>query len=410
MFRASSGRYRLTPNGEFYLIGYGPRYESRRKPAQGVHDDIFARAVLLEVDGTEIYIFNADYLEFEEWSCDEIKGMMAREYGLNENCIFFSATHDHHSVMDYHKHWNTGVFSQEYYDFYVDTVKRAYEECHASLEECRMYFGRGMVEGYYGSRIFYGENADNEVILAECRNADGTVVAALCNWATHSTVLDPENTLLTADYAGAVCNELYRLRGYYPAMIVGAAGDCSNRAWRQGTDYGELERLASGVAKKIHEISCDTPLDLRFEGERLVKYRVNYIPEDHTGEILAEIAGLQEKMERAEGAQEKKLLYDEANSLKRKLDLDEVDIGLYSSIIRLGDLELVSSPGELGSALGIELKQHSKARCCIICGYTNGYKSYILQPELMEHSARCRASKYRPCDVRGYIDAIKDGM
>lgn len=33
MFRASSGRYRLTPNGEFYLIGYGPRYESRRKPA-----------------------------------------------------------------------------------------------------------------------------------------------------------------------------------------------------------------------------------------------------------------------------------------------------------------------------------------------------------------------------------------
>ena len=60
--------------------------------------------------------------------------------------------------------------------------------------------------------------------------------AALCNWATHSTVLDPENTLLTADYAGAVCNELYRLRGYYPAMIVGAAGDCSNRAWRQGTD------------------------------------------------------------------------------------------------------------------------------------------------------------------------------
>ena len=46
----------------------------------------------------------------------------------------------------------------------------------------------------------------------------------------------------------------------------------------------------------------------------------------------------------------------------------------------------------------------------MICGYTNGYKSYILQPELMEHSARCMASKYRPCDVRGYIDAIKAGM
>ena len=101
MLRASSGRYCLTPKGEFYLIGYGSRYESRRKPAQGVHDDIFARVVLLEVDGTEIYMFNADYLEFEEWSCDEIKGMMAREYGLNENCILFSATHDHHSCLLY---------------------------------------------------------------------------------------------------------------------------------------------------------------------------------------------------------------------------------------------------------------------------------------------------------------------
>ncbi len=410
MLRASSGRYCLTPKGEFYLIGYGDRYASRRKPAEGVHDDIFARAVLLEVDGVEIFIFNADFLEFEEWSCDKIKHMMAEAYGLNENCIFFCATHNHHSVMDYHKHWNTGVFSQEYYDFYVDTVKRSYEECHASLEECDMFFGSGMVEGYYGSRIFYGENADNEVILAECRNREGDVVAALCNWATHSTVLDPENTLLTADYAGAVCSELYRLRGYYPAMIVGAAGDCSNRAWRQGTDYAELERLSTGVAAKINEISCDTLLELHFDGERCVNYRVNYIPEDHTEEIQKRIGELQQEMDAAKGAQEKKLLYDSMNSLKRGLDLSEVDIRLYSSIIRLGDLEMVSSPGELGSKLGIELKEHSAAKCCMIFGYSNGYKSYILQPELLEHSSRCRASKYRPCDVRGYIDAIKAEM
>lgn len=56
----------------------------------------------------------------------------------------------------------------------------------------------------------------------------------------------------------------------------------------------------------------------------------------------------------------------------------------------------------------IELKTHSQAKCCIICGYTNGYKSYILQPELYEDSARCRASKYRACDVRGYIDSVKE--
>lgn len=410
MLRASSGRYCLTPKGEFYLIGYGSRYQSRQRPAAGVHDDIYGRAVLLEVDGMEIFIFNADFIEFEEWSCNEICRTMAEEYGIKENCILLSATHDHHSVMSYHKHWNTGKFSQEYYDFYVETVKQAYEDCHARLEACRMFFGKGIVKGCYGSRIFFGENADNEVILVECHNQRGAVIASLCNWATHSTVLDPENTLLTADYAGAVCEELHRLRGYYPAMIVGAAGDCSNRAFRMGTDFSELARLSGETAAQINQICCDNELQLIYEDDCRVDYRVHYTPEDHTDEVLPEIEGLLEKAKAAPDFQEEKLLYDAANNLKKLLDLSEVDITLYSSIIRLGDLEIVSSPGELGSSLGIELKKHSRAKCCIICGYTNGYKSYILQPELYEDSARCRASKYRACDVRGYIDSVKEQM
>jgi hypothetical protein len=408
--RASSKRYCLTPKGEFYLIGYGNRYKSRQKPAEGVHDDIYARPVLLEVDGKEIFIFNADYIEFEEWSCNEIRQMMAKEYGLDVNCVLLSATHDHHSVMSYHKNWKSGEFSQEYYDFFVNTVKLAYEECHASLEECEMYYGKGMVEGYYGSRIYYGENADNEVILLECRNKKGEVIAAICNWATHSTVLDPENTLLTADFAGAVCNELHRLRGYYPAMVVGAAGDCSNRAQRQGTDYAELERVSKGAAAEINKISCDKKLELHYEKACQVVYRVNYLPDDERPAIQAKIDELQKRLDVAEDFQSRKLLGDAIGSLSRKLDLGEVDITLFSSILQLGDLEIVSSPAELGSKLGIELKAYSHAKCCIICGYTNGYKSYVLQPELYEDSARCMGSKYRPCDVRGYIDAIKAEM
>ena len=408
--RASSKRYCLTPKGEFYLIGYGPRYQSRLKPAEGVHDDIYARCVLLEVDGKEVFVFNADYIEYEEWSCNEIKKMMADIYGLDENLIFLSATHNHHSVMSYHKHWNTGKFDQEYYDFFVETVKKSYEECHASLEECEVYYGKREVLGYYGSRIYYGEKADNEVILVECRNDKDEVVAAICNWATHSTVLDPENCLLTADYAGAVCNELYKLRGYYPAMVVGAAGDCSNRAQRQGTDYAELDRLATGVASEINKIACDTKLELSYQGDDYVTYRVNYQPEDCSAELLPQIEKMQKEMDAENDPQAKKLIFDAMGQLKRRLDTTEVDITLFSSIIHLGDLQIVSSPGEVGSSLGIEIKNYSKAKCCLFFGYCNGYKSYILQPELYEDSARCRNSKYRTTDVRAYIDAIKAKM
>ena len=160
----------------------------------------------------------------------------------------------------------------------------------------------------------------------------------------------------------------------------------------------------------IDAIQCDTRLKLRFDCDRYVTYRVHYQPEDRREELQAEIDELEKKMAAEEDPQAKKLLYDSANSLRRNLDISEVDILLYSTVLRLGDLEIVTSPGELGSALGIELKNYSKAKCCVICGYTNGYKSYILQPELYEDSARSRGSKYRPCDVRGYMDAIEAQM
>lgn len=407
--RVGSSRFCLTPKGEFYLIGYGPRYQSRLKPAEGVHDDIYARSILIEVDGKEIFVFNADYIEYEEWSCKEIKAMLAKEYGIEENLIFLSATHNHHSVMSYHKHWDTGKFNQEYYDFFVETVKKSYEECHKRLEECEAFFGKREVLGYYGSRIYYGKPADNEVILVEFRNDKG-IVAALCNWSTHSTVLDPENCYLTADYAGAVCNEIYKLRGYYPAMIVGAAGDCSNRAQRQGTDFNELDRLAKGVANEINKIECNEKLNLQYHGNDYVTYRVNYTPEDCSLELLPKIEKMQKEMDAETDLQAKKLIYDSMNQMKRKLNVKEVDITLYSSIVHLGDLQIVSSPGEVGSSLGIEIKEHSSSKCCLFFGYTNGYASYILQPELYEDSARCRNSRYRTMDVRAYIDAIKEKM
>lgn len=133
-----------------------------------------------------------------------------------------------------------------------------------------VYFGRGMVDGYYGSRIYYGQRADNEVLLVECRNAKGQMVAAICNWATHSTVLHPENTLLTGDFAGTVCREIHALRGYYPAMVVGAAGDCSNRAQRKGTDFAELERISKGAAAEIDKIVCDRRRNLSYQGISMI--------------------------------------------------------------------------------------------------------------------------------------------
>lgn len=408
--KASSVRLCLTPKKEFYLIGYGNRYESRKHPAKGVHDDIYAICSLIEIDDKQLYVFNADFIEFEETSCNEIKAMMAAKYGLEPDLIFFSATHDHHSVMSYHKHWSTGVFDQEYYEFFVHSVEEGYLQCMNSLQEVEAYYGNGMCLGYYGSRIYYGENADNEVILVEFRNKNQEVMAAWCNWATHSTVLDPENDLLTADFAGAVRNKIAEIKGYYPAMIVGAAGDCSNRAYRQGTDYAELERCAAGCANQILQIEVNKKLNLHFESVKNVTYHVKYSISDESDQLNAYLDQYKKQLEAAENAQQRKLAQDNISQINRKLNMQDVDLTLYSTIVKCTELEIVSSPGELGSELGMDIKKSSSAKCCLVFGYTNGYYSYILQPRLYQDSARAIGSKYRKEDVLGYMNCIKANL
>ena len=216
--------------------------------------------------------------------------------------------------------------------------------------------------------------------------------------------------MLTADLAGAVRNKLAAGIGVYPAMIVGAAGDCSNRAYRQGTDYEELERCAQGCAQQILKIEVNQKLDLHFESCSTVTYHVQYKINDEREYLNAYREKYSLQLAAAQDAQARKLALDNIAQIDRKLKMQDVDLTLYSTIVKCKDLEIVSSPGELGSELGISIKRQSPAKCCLIFGYTNGYYSYILQPRLYQDSARAIGSKYRKEDVLGYMNVIEANL
>ena len=405
--KASMQRIKITPEGQFHLIGYQATYKSRQKPAEGVHDDIYAQPILLETKGKKIFIFQADLIEFEYEFCQEVKAKLNTTYGIDENLVFFSATHNHSAVMDYHKTWSHGVFSQDYYDYLVDVVITSYAQLDKNLVPVHAFYGKTTVEGYYGSRIHLGEKADNDVLLVEFRNQETQeVVAAICNWATHSTVISPENDLLTAEFAGWVGQKIEQYKGYIPAMIVGAAGDSSNRAFRQGVGYEELERISSAVAQAIGEIEVHHSLDVEYEYDHYVEHRVNYVPEVDVEATMEQISEFEAAQDAANTFDEKKVFADRIRALKRRLDLKEVDITLFSSIVKLGDLQWISIPGELGSRYGFDLKKASQAECCLIFGYTNGHFGYLLPEELYGLSFETLGSKYRPQDVDEYVNLI----
>lgn len=162
--KIGSARYCISPSKEeFYLIGF--RSENRYYPAKGIHDDIYCNAMLLEENGEQVFIFSADYLEFEESMAEDTKTMLNDMFGIDRDCVLLCATHNHSSVVSYHKGWYTGKFDPDYYDFLMQVMIDSFKACKDNAVDATARYGRKIITGYYGNRNHPGQLADNEVIV-----------------------------------------------------------------------------------------------------------------------------------------------------------------------------------------------------------------------------------------------------
>lgn len=409
MIRMANMMYDMTPTEPFYLIGYGERFQSRKEPAQGVHDPIYANVLLLEIDKEEIYIFNVDFIELEEEFCNEMREQLAQKYRCKQEHILLSVTHNHQSVRDYHRTWKSGKYNPNYETFLKQTILDGYETCRKKLTEVQIRYGSKIVTGYYGNRNHKGQLADNEVIKVEFVK-DGNVLAGIINWAVHSTVLSPENALLTAEFAGNVRKYYAQKAGYTPLMVVGAAADCSTRLYNQNKNFEELDRVSFGMAEEILKIEADKPIVAKYIGTASASYRIAYDMKTQYDNIRSEL----EKCEIAI-AENKKLEHQISpgfykKCLKEKLEIEQVDITLTSDILKMGDIKIVTIPGELASKFGIEIKKKSDSACTLLFGYTNGFLHYMMPKEEYGNSMETIESLYPAGSIEKYVQMIEERL
>src|SRR5699024_6009075 len=116
---------------------------------------------------------------------------------------------------------------------------------------------------------------------------------------------------------------------------------------------------------------CDKEtLNLTPVQSREVHFEVDY--DNDKEAIAAALAKLQQQLDTVTEFDARKWLLSEISGYQRKLSQDHVHVCLDSTVIRLGDLELVIVPCELASAFGRQIKRSSNARVCLVWGYANG--------------------------------------
>lgn len=372
--KAAACRKEITPAGEFfpcYLMGHAIRTE----PAEGILDPLWTTAVLLEVESIKLLWITVELIGLERGYTERLRETIGKKYAIPKDNINISFIHTH-SAPEYEEHSMLGGHGAVpgYMDFVAEQILGAAEGCFTKkLETVRIFARTVQLEGCYGNRNGKEKPCDKTVTTLAFR-ADGKVIAGAGHFSCHSTVLGPQNRLVSSDLAGYVARALEKEWGVYPVMMIGAAGDMSNRLYRQGNDMAELNRVGEKMMEQVfaapeQELNIHKPVIGTFHFKEIF-YPDKAKKQAQYDEILARIS-------KAESFDEKKVYSSALAMAKSGLACKPFCLDLDCRYINMGDLKLVIIPAELFSRFGIQLKEAMNAVCPICWCYSNYSAGYL---------------------------------
>ncbi|MEK6286774.1 MAG: neutral/alkaline non-lysosomal ceramidase N-terminal domain-containing protein [Acidobacteriota bacterium] len=368
---SSKGKY-----DGIYLAGFG-----NNRPATGKHDDLWARAIVMEYGETKIAIVSIDvigyYSKANFYGVDEIKKLIEPRLGLNE--ILVASTHNH-EAPDTIGAWGPNALSDGKYPKYLRFVDRqiakAINQAGASTVRAVMKLGRtdprnspsiaGMQTRTYGRPPnFFDEELRVMQFFDGSRNRLDRVIATLINWNTHPESMESKNTVITSDFPHAVraaVEKKYGGTAIYISGDLGAVeiiGDSNNkladRARFDGKDYPlkpdskrpeytfeRTEAIGRDVAKAVFEAlergewSSTSGIDLKKATLRA--------PMDNSGYLFLASKGVLDTM-----------------PMPRPGERPELESTVYAIVI--GDAQIVTTPGELFPEVFYGVDKHRRRDC-----------------------------------------------
>ena len=98
----------------------------------------------------------------------------------------------------------------------------------------------------------------------------------------------------------------------------------------------------------------ETPMELKVDAVKTAEYTIH---QTYDLDVMkAQLAEDEKKLSAAVTEDDKKLLWSGVRHMRRKIKAGGIDVTLRSVIFHLGDLEIITIPGELFSTFGIEIK------------------------------------------------------
>jgi len=373
---AGVARVDLTPPKDMPtpLGGYGERMN---RPAEGVHDRIFAKALVVRDGERKFALVTADLLGFSPPVKPALVERLSAD-GWTSGQIMLLASHSHTSIeMNAFNPANTfgvpqiGIHSQRVYELVLERLTQVIQEAEKQTVPVSVGTTCVAIEGWNRNRRG-GAVTDKDLIVTRIDKQDGKPLAVLVGFTAHPTFMSAEDMQFSGDWPGHLQRTLESLigEGVTAMYYNGAEGDQApigrpdageshyERAERYGRDLGV-------VAWRQWEKTAVKP-----ESKFAFHAHTIDLPERTWHPDFAKTGG-------AEYGLSEKLLKE----MLPRMFPEKVD----SISLRLGDLVIVGIAGEMAAVLGqkikVEAAKATGAKCPAIGGLADMWISYMLPKE-----------------------------
>jgi len=380
----------ITPPIGVPMAGYSARMGS----AKGIHDDLYAKAIVFDDEDTKAALVRCDLIGLGRDFVKDTRRLIESETGIDGQNVMITCTHTHSGPI------TDSLFPD------LDTwmkvlsrkIKGAVAAANRNLKEAKIGFNRGSVEGIVINRRKPGGPVDTEVGIVRIDDLLGNPMAVLVNYTCHAVVLGPDNLLISADYPGYVMNFVEKNLSIPALFVNGACGDINpldkltvmrqerkeNIYNRRSGTFEEAKRLGSMIGAEAIKVflGTETESDLELKiANREVKIPLVDLPSiDELKKMLKENEDLFKKLvseKDAAQAYRAAVLIRYAQSIIRYIESGENARPTEIQVFRIGDCGLVALPGEIFVEIGLDIKKKSGLKRTFICELANDAIGYV---------------------------------
>ncbi len=355
---AGFSRAEITPdNLGFPLMGYG----NRKSNATGIHDTLWAKALVMRQGDISWALCNLDMCYVDAETVAKIRQRVSKQTGLKPEAILIATTHTHSGPLA----TEAGNWNRPFVEIVSDALLQAW---HA-LRPARVAQGAGFLMGHSINRRWFDRPVDPAVGVLRVDDAAGQLLGTVVNFACHPVVLGYDNYQFSADYVGYTTQSVESEVGGTCIFVNGGCGDIN--------PYTETVRQQMAARH-----SFTTMARTRYYGQAEPPIAIG----DRGGGLFAEAEELgmalaQEVLYVTKGLTTQAPTHPLWHFQAQVNHLDEGEEYLETQALGVGDFALVTQPGEVFAESALETKAKLRElgyRYPWLVSYANDWWHYLV--------------------------------